>query len=123
MKKVILQAVWGHDYDFRTDQIYKCPCCPKCMEIIIKDDDNYICASCRKTVSVDDDKMKKWFEERQGTKVEYTDCHQLRMRDKSLIMGCDGKKCVKTTYVKNPATLEWQIASGVCEKCGMRFLV
>lgn len=121
-QKVVLQAVWGHDYDLHTDQIYKCPCCPKCMEGIYKDGDNYKCPACGKIVTVDDDKMKKWFEDRAGTKVEYAECYQLKLRDR-VISGCGGQDCMKITYVKNKADLHWEVAFGVCEKCGTRFIV
>lgn len=122
MKKNILQAVWGHDYDLHTDMIYKCPCCPKCMEPIVEDDGKYICVSCRKEIIVDDDKMKLWFEERAGTKTEYVDCCQIKLRD-GVICGCGGKQCMKITYVKDKADLHWVVAFGICEKCGARFLV
>ena len=131
-KAVILEAVWGHDYDLHHDQIYKRPCCPKCLAPIIKNaDGKYACVSCGKVCSVDD-KMLEWLKEREDIKVEYVDCHEVKKRKgtmawlksvDSVIMGCGGKKCMKVTYVKDPITLEWRTAMGVCEKCGARFIV
>ena len=121
-KQIKLNAVWGHDYDLHTDQIYKCPCCPKCMEEIYKDDSGeYRCYACGKVVDIDDS-MQEWFEAREGTKTEYIDCKKIKLRTGTII-GCGGEKTMKITYIKNKASLEWQFACGVCEKCGKQFIV
>jgi DNA-directed RNA polymerase subunit RPC12/RpoP len=55
--------------------------------------------------------MIEWFAEREQTKTETMLC-----------MKC-GKKSMKTHYMKNPITLEWQNMGGQCSECGMRFIV
>lgn len=109
-----MKAVWGSDYDLHNDKCNKCPACPECREpIFLYEDKQYHCVSCGKVVEVEDPKMLKWFEEREGTKTEMEDC----------FLGCGGKKCVEVHYRKNRVTLEWQTMGGHCTKCGMKFMV
>ena len=111
-------AVWGEDYDWRTDKIYKCPCCPECEEQIRKGDDKiYRCYSCGNVVSVTDKEMTDWFAVREAIKVEYRDCHKLLADD--IMSGCGGKNCVKIHYRRNPVTLRWEFVWSKCEKCGL----
>lgn len=113
-----MKAIWEMDYDIHTDKCFSRPSCPECGAPIWKDTDgSYLCVNCKKKVSVTDPKMKEWLTLREETKIEYEDCN------KKEFFGCGGKKCVRTSYVRNPITLEWQAASGYCEKCGMHFIV
>lgn len=113
-----MEAIWGLDYDFHTDKCFNRPSCPECKEPIWKDTDGkYYCVNCGKEISVLDPKMKEWLSLREETKIEYRNC----IKTKSF--GCGGEKCVKTLYVRNKVTLEWQIASGYCEKCGFQYIV
>lgn len=123
-----LKAVWGNDYDWRTDKCYKAPLCPLCYAPFgkIADDNEYHCFSCGRIIEVNDPDMKKWIEDRKEKKVEMEDCfpNEVKMKDGETIkMGCGGKKCVKVTYHRNPVTLKWEQMGGQCTKCGMRFIV
>lgn len=114
----MMQAIWGEDYDFRTDSIFKRPCCPECCEPIGLDgSDKYRCYNCGEVVEVTDPEMLKWFGDREKVKYEYQDCLKRRLK------GCGGKGTMKVKYVRNNATLEWQQAQGKCEKCGLTFIV
>lgn len=118
-----MDAIWYQDYDYRTDKIYKCPCCPDCYEPIGKfDDGNYRCYSCGKIVDIPDDEMKEWLRIREETKTEYHDCHKFALGDCATI-GCGGKNCVETHYIRSPVTLEWQTAWSVCKNCGQKIMV
>lgn len=108
---MILKAVWVEDYDIASDSVYKRPGCPECDEPIGKADNRYYCFACGKEVEVADVKMIAWFKERDGQKVEMTDCI------------CGGEGTVKSILFKNLATLEWQVGCGECSKCGMKFIV
>lgn len=120
----MMEAIWGTDYDMHTDKCYKRPSCPKCEEPIGKyEDGKYRCYSCGEVVDVTDKKMQEWLRVMEETKEEYGDCPRIKSKGKLLKMGCGGKNCVKKTYVHNPVTLDWQVAWGVCTKCGMRFIV
>jgi uncharacterized Zn ribbon protein len=113
-----MDAIWGLDYDFHTDKCFFRPSCPECEEPLWKDEKGkYICVECGKEISVTQKEMIDWLKKREEQKIVYEDCH------KSKYFGCDGKKCVRTLYVRNKVTLEWQAASGYCEKCGMHFIV
>lgn len=114
-----MKAIWGSDYDFRNDKIYRCPCCPECNEPIGEYEDGYRCFSCQKKTELDED-MKEWFAERSGTKVEYTDCTIFTFKDKreSHTIGCGGKDTYKNVYVRDKVTKKWRWAWGKCEKCG-----
>ena len=106
-------AVWATDYDMHEDKCYERPCCPDCYMVPIGKykDENYRCYNCGKIVKLRDKAMIDWFADREETKVEMTDC----------LLGCEGT--MKTLYIKNPITLKWQKAWGVCKKCGARFIV
>jgi hypothetical protein len=116
-----MKAIWGLDYDYRTDKCYKRPMCPECDAPILKDGDEYKCISCGQPAEVEPF-MIVWIENRNETKVTMEDCHQFNLPDGGKI-GCGGKACVETHYVRNPVTLEWQTAWGQCSKCGKRFIV
>ena len=121
-----LKAIWGSDYDLWHDKIYKRPCCPECNEPIGEFDDDYRCYACGKVVNVDDKDMKDWFGERSGTKTEYGDCEIHTGTDNNgheFTIGCGSKGTYKTVYVRDKITLEWRLAYGGCEKCGLRFIV
>jgi len=122
-----MKAVWGSDYDYIMDKCYPSPVCPECEEPIGKKKDGlYHCFSCGKVVEVVDADMKEWFAEREGEKVEMEDCFPSEVKKKNgetVKMGCGGKKCVETHYIKNPVSKEWQTAYGTCTRCGMRFIV
>ena len=113
-----MEAIWGLDYDFETDKCFLRPSCPECEAPLWKDKDGtYSCVNCGKDISITDPKMKEWLDIREETKIEYEDCNKIAS------VGCGGKKCVKTLYIRNKVTLEWQPASGYCEKCGMHYIV
>ena len=115
-------AVWGMDYDYRTDKCYDRPMCPECNAPVIRfKDGKYKCVSCRQPVEVIDAEMLKWLAKREEEKIEYEDCPQ--WRHDGYVYGCGGKGTVETHYVRNNVTLEWQTAWGECSKCGMRFIV
>lgn len=117
-----MKAIWGMDYDYKTDKCFNRPMCPECDAPICKNKDgNYECVSCLQPVEVDDAIMLKWLTDREETKVEMHDCPRITHEGHSY--GCGGKACVETLFVKNKVTLEWQIASGTCTKCGMKFIV
>lgn len=122
-----MKAVWGTDYDFIMDECYKCPVCPKCEEPIGKmKDGKYHCFSCGEVVEVVESDMKEYFAEREGEKVEMEDCFpsEVKMKNGETVkMGCGGKKCMETHYIKNPVSKEWQTAWGECTRCGRRFIV
>lgn len=123
-----MRAIWGEDYDFLLDSVYRCPVCPKCEEPIGKmKDGQYHCFSCGGVVEVWDADMKEWFEEREEEKVEMEDCLPDKVvctrGGKEIKAGCGGKNCVETHYVKNPVSKEWQMAYGTCTRCGRRFIV
>lgn len=109
-----LVAVWGSDYDAHEDECYDRPVCPECKEPFSLE--TLRCFSCGRAISVDDPAMVKWIDDRKGSKVEMEDCWNEPL-------GCGGKACVETHYLKNPVTLEWRVAWGVCNKCGRRFIV
>ena len=54
-------AVWGEDYDFRSNKTSPCPCCPECDEPVWKIKGKYRCLCCDKVVDVADQGMKEWF--------------------------------------------------------------
>ena len=109
------KAVWGTDYDYRSDKEYKLPACPKC--------DNYYgmnglyrvgklgkCLNCNELYVLDEE-MSKWFDEREGHKEETDEC-----------LMC-GKKTMVSKMRKNPVTLKWERTCGQCTSCGSRYLV
>ena len=109
-----MKATWGADYDYRTDKMFKRPCCPACYVPIEKEEDGkYRCFSCNEVVEVTDPEMVKWFADREGEKVEMRDC----------IFGCGGKGTVEAHLYKNDVTLEWKFSWSVCSKCGARIMV
>ena len=102
------KAVWGMEYDGRTDSIYYCPKCPDC-DMPIFDHEQHICHGCGEQLELTED-MIHYEQERIGTKEDIEECMQ-----------CHEMK-MKTVKVKNPVTKEWQYAYGQCE-CGCRFIV
>ena len=109
-----MKAKWIQDYDMRTDRIYARPGCPKCDAPIGREEDGtYLCYSCGKEVKVDDADMLRWFALRRATRTELEDD----------ALGCGGKKCMETVYVRNPVTMKWQPAYGKCKQCGAKFIV
>lgn len=119
-----MKANWGMDYDYQEDKCYQRPNCPECEEPIFKRDDGwYHCLSCGKVVEVDDPEMVEWFALREETKIKHEDCHEITSNDGKVLSGCGGKKCMKITYRRNPVSLKWVAAFGICEKCGTRFIV
>jgi len=107
-----MNAIWGTDYDYITDECYKRPCCPECEEPIGLDGDVYRCFSCGKEVEVNDSEMLEWLERRSKIKVVMRDCSK-----------CGGKRCVEIYMMRNPVTLDWQERGGVCTRCGMKYII
>lgn len=107
------KAKWVLDYDFKDDKCYKCPGCKECMAPVrLSDDDGkYYCFSCGEEFELDDD-MKKWIEDRRGSKIEIEDCY-----------GCGGKNCHTVRFCKDPISLRWRAVSGECSECGVRWMV
>lgn len=105
-----MKAEWITEYDFRTDSCYQCPGCPECQAPVGSLDGKIRCYSCGKEYELDDD-MKSWREKRQTTATEMQICFRC------------SKKSMKTVQVRNPVTLEWQVAYGKCLKCGAEFIV
>ncbi len=117
----MMKAKWITDYDSRTDRLFDRPGCPDCKAPIGKYEDGYHCFLCDRLIKVSDPEMIKWLDEREETMVKMEDCPKYIFKDHSL--GCGGKECVETHYVRNNVTLEWQVAWGECRNCGMRFIV
>ena len=114
-----MKAIWDVDYDMwaeDSDGAFMRPMCPNCHEPIGKigedGDENYRCYNCYEVVEVDDKEMLKWFDDRAGTKTDMTFC-----------LACGGEDCVESHYYKDPRTLKWKMAGGVCKNCGARFIV
>ena len=122
-----MKAIWDLDYDMYEDMTYKCPSCPECRAPIgMFEDGNYHCFSCGEIVEVDDPYMKKWLESRQEKKIEIEDCFPesvVNVKGEKIKMGCGGKGTAEVHYVRNPITMKWQAAGGVCKKCGMSWIV
>ena len=117
-----MKAIWGMDYDYRTDRCYNRPMCPECDAPVIRfEDGNYKCVSCKRKIHITDPEMLKWLSEREETKVEMHDCPRIKLDNG--VYGCGEKACVETHFIRNNVTLEWQIAWGECKRCGMRFIV
>lgn len=117
-----MKAEWILDYDYQTDKTYNRPGCPECNAPIFPDEDGkYVCMSCGEEYAVDES-MRKWIEERSGEKIEMRDCKKYELGDGKTV-GCGGKGCVETHYVRNNVTMKWRMAWGECTKCGMRFMV
>ena len=117
-----MTAIWGKDYDYITDSIYKRPVCPKCREPIYKEVDRYLCISCGEQVEVTDKEMLDWFGERKEIKFEMHDCPRIPFENGEYI-GCGSKGTLKVMYVKNNVTLEWQPAMSECSVCGLKSIV
>lgn len=122
-----LKATWQLDYDYINDKCFKRPSCPKCGEehgcvpILPNDKGEYRCINCQEIVELDE-KQKQWIDERTGSKVEMSDCFPDKEID-GIRLGCGGKNCVESIYIKNDVTLQWQLATSVCRKCGRRIIV
>lgn len=110
------KAIWVEDYDYKTDSIYTAVGCPYCEERLLKGDEGYYCPCCGNDIEVDDKDMIKWLEDREETKVELGECHKE-------LGGCGGKDTSETHYRRNPVTMKWEVAWGVCRQCGRRFIV
>ena len=59
-----MKAVWGLDYDYRTDKSKRCPVCPECEEAVWKIKGVYRCLCCNSVVELEQD-MKEWFAKRE----------------------------------------------------------
>ena len=119
------KAKWLTDYDMHNDKCFDRPQCPECYAPILEHDEGeFRCISCGEQFELDE-KMIEWVRERQGSKVEMGDCPagEFEHKGKKIKLGCGGKGCVETHYIKNDITLEWQVAWGECKKCGRRFIV
>lgn len=116
-----MKAEWGLDYDYTTDETFLRPSCPTCSFPVIRAmDGDYHCPACGLMLDLDEE-MLKWLEEREGEKIEMTDCPKFVY--KGHVSGCGGKGCVETHYIRNPVTLEWRTAWGKCLSCGSSFIV
>ena len=62
--------------------------------------------------------MKKamWVEEYDEFKIKTEDCT-------FSLHGCGGKNCVEARYRRKSGTMEWQLASSICKKCGLKIIV
>ncbi len=119
------KAVWAIDYLMHNDKCFDRPSCPDCKEPIFKNEDGkYHCICCSKVVTPDE-KQLEWLKLREERKVEIQDCpeHEFEFKGEKIKMGCGGKDCVEVHFRRNPITLEWQTAWGVCNNCGKRFIV
>lgn len=111
MKK--FEAIWGSDYDYQNDVIYKRPVCPVCKEPFGKrDDEKYHCYDCGRVIKVNDPGIRKWIRDRAFYKVESEDC-----------WNCGSEKTMEIHYRKDKVTLAWRSCWGSCSKCGMRWIV
>lgn len=118
-----MKAVWGLDYDYRTDKNFRRPSCPECNAPVVKfESGEYRCVSCREKFDIDDPRMLKWLADREEEKVVMEDCHKWVLPD-GWTVGCGGKACCETHYVRNDVTLEWQVAWSECKNCGARTIV
>ena len=117
-----MKAIWFSDYDSGTGKLYKRPGCPKCREPIRLDKDgNYRCNLCGEVVKIEDGQVFDWLAKKSEEKVSIEDDQEITTRAGKI--GCNGKRCVETHWIRNAATLEWQIAYGRCKNCGARFIV
>ena len=116
-----MKAVWSIDYDYIADKCYNSPQCPKCLAPVWGEDERYLCISCGEEVEVDKE-MKRWIDERSETKVDTKDCPRITL-DNGKVFGCGGKNCVEAHYVRNPVTLNWQLAYSTCKNCGGNVMV
>ena len=119
------KAQWRIDYDMHNDKCFDRPQCPECIAPVHEYETNvfkYI--SCHEVIELDD-KMKEWVRDRAGEKIVMEDCPDFEFEHdgETIKMGCGGKECVETHYIKNDITLKWQTAWGVCKNCGRRFIV
>lgn len=105
-----IKATWEMDYDYRTDKCYKAPMHKECDAPIVLNEGLYLCIGCGKEAEIDD-KMKQWIDERHGTRTETQTC-----------VNCKNNT-MKIYYYKNHANKKWQVGSGECTSCGMRFIV
>lgn len=106
------RAVWGYDYDMRTDKNYKRPMCKECQAPVIQTEQGkYICISCYAEMTLTEE-MQKWIKARQGSKkkrvrcVEYNTCEK---REK-----CGGYYEVHCK--KNPVTCKYEAVGFNCLK-------
>ena len=108
-------SVAGKEYDMHEDACYQHPghVCGHDGDVpgFMREDGKCYCINCHKELEITD-KMRKWFEDRAGTKTEMQEC-----------FACGGKDCMEVTMRKNNVTLEWHAAYGECRKCGARFIV
>ena len=119
------KAEWLTDYDMHNDKCFLRPQCPECYAPVHEyGQDEFRCISCHELIELDDE-MKEWVRKRAGEKVTMEDCpdYEIEFDGKKHKMGCGGKKCVETHYIKNEITLEWQTAWGLCKNCGRAFIV
>lgn len=117
-----MKAVWIRDYDYQTDRGYKRPGCPDCNAPIGKGEDGkYHCFPCGRVAEGVDKNMLAWLEPREESKTEMNDCYKFEHKGRTI--GCDGKACVETHYVRNPVTMKWRVAWSVCRNCGQKIIV
>lgn len=104
----------GIEYDVHTDSTYHVPKCPICDIPLFGLEESDIgteveCPCCKRKVTIPDaDWIRKYIEDNTGTMTEEEEC-----------MFCDGKMTVKKIKVAG----KWRTFSGVCQKCGARFIV
>lgn len=106
----MIKAEWGKDYDWRSDKCYDAPMHNECGAPILFYEDEYICIGCGEEAELTAD-MKKWIDDRSGEKTETEVC------------GSCEQETLKIHYHKNRNTKEWEVGSGKCTNCGMRFIV
>ncbi len=109
-----LRPIMGIEYDAHTDSTYYVPECWYCgmplSGLEESDIGNEIeCPYCERKIRIPDaDWIRKYIEGNTGTMTDEEDC-----------MFCDGKMTVK----KIKKNGKWRTFSGVCQKCGARFIV
>lgn len=108
----MIKAVWGLEFDYRTDSCYNEPQHEDCQApVVLGKSGKYVCLCCGEEAEVDDD-MKAWLAERDGQKEEVGNCFM-----------CGGKNTMVTYKYKNKVTLEWEAGHGKCKNCGAFFIV
>lgn len=105
------KVIWGLEYDWRNDKCYNEPQHEECQAPIVMSDGKYVCIGCGEEVTDLAEDMKKWINDRSGSKTETEVC------------GACKQETMKIHYHKNSRTAEWEVGYGECTNCGMRFIV